>query len=367
MSTWTNPLHGQYEFPGSPADRDNLAKGLVEFYQEAWDTGVRGLFDTVARSGMGTGTAAWDRFYSWASAPRSKSAELFLKYYMETCKAYVSRQWKTAGVYVPIWDIAKSALAALTSKIPIPLVGTVVSQIMNKAVLDDKAIESQLKALDEGKALLDKRRGVQARPGRSNFQSADDAKQAAATAFDTYIGLIGYIKTLSRPLQQWGDAITYPEQVFEMQAMTSQLAIALHALGQYMGAMEEQLEHLRVETDAYLKQLPQTMVKCVESVLATAYAQGRAAGTKQFVAARAESQRKNIRDNIMESAIPMSRPEDTWQAPPSGCGAARALAIYVTDAIAQGYWDGFMWDYWVAFQRPYIPPLQRSAPGGRLF
>lgn len=367
MSTWTNPLHGQYTFPGSPTDQNNLAKGLVEFYQESWDAGIKGLFDSIAQSNQGAATAAWDRFYSWATSPRRKSQEMFLEYYMAACRASASRLWTQASFFTPVWDIAKTALSALAGKIPIPLVGTVVSAIMNKAVLDDKAIESQLRALDEGKALLDKRQGVKPAAGRSNFQSAGEAKQAAATAFDTYVSLIGYIKTLSRPLQTWGDAITYPEQVFDMQAAASRLAVALHAVAMYTEGMRMQLLQLQHESQNYIEQLPQTMEKCVNSVLADAYARGRAAGTKQFLAAVTESQKKNVRDTVLDSTVPMTNPQDAWQAPPQGCGAARALAIYVTDAIAQGFWDSFMWDYQVKFQRVYVPPLPQRARSSAVF
>ena len=201
------------------AELDGVGKSLAEYYDIAWQEGVRSRVDIMARKGMGIVTAYLDQAKDTYANLRKNSNDAFgIKFKAELklkVSEYVAFKSDVASVLVTVGEKAVSALA---SKIPIPLLGTVVSTVVSFAA--DKVQEELHKA-----GIKDADEQLATKPGPAPEKLWKTDAEAAAyiqKSMNQYMLICKYIKTLPASISTFDDAVTFPAATFKVQAAASE-------------------------------------------------------------------------------------------------------------------------------------------------
>ncbi|MGH9586735.1 MAG: hypothetical protein ACRD3F_07255, partial [Acidobacteriaceae bacterium] len=90
----------------SKPEVDALGKALAEYYEEAWQDGIKGLFNNMARSNMGLVTGYLDQAQDTYASLRKKSNDKFGITFKPALKQFV-------GVYLANKNDVASALVSV--------------------------------------------------------------------------------------------------------------------------------------------------------------------------------------------------------------------------------------------------------------
>jgi len=297
---------------------DALGKALAEYYEEAWQEGVKGLFDKMARSNMGLVTGYLDQAQDTYASLKKKSNDKFGITFKPALKqlvgVYLANKNDVASVLV---TVAETALSALSSKIPVPVLGTVVAQGISFA-----AGKGQEELHKRSVAEADSQLNAKTKAEVGKFFTSD----AAATDFiqksiDQYKLICKYIQTLPATASTFDDIVAFPGAVFKVQAAASSLNVALVSVREYLAGMQERLEKIQVISRDYIATVRRDMPAAVDNVLQTAYT---------------NAYRKGESD-IAQKKYAAPRPPVFQK--PAQTGGATQLAAYLANAVAQGYYD----------------------------
>src|SRR5262245_4006139 len=116
------------------AEVDRIAKGLEQYYAEAWEAGVRGLFDKMGQSQMGIATKYLDSAKdTWASLSKKSndSFRVTFKADLETrLRTYLANK---SDVMIVLVGIGEKLLDQVASKVPVPGLKSAISTVGNFA------------------------------------------------------------------------------------------------------------------------------------------------------------------------------------------------------------------------------------------
>ena len=146
-------------YPLSEADKTAIGKALALYYEEALEAGYRGLFDRMARANMGIVTGYLDQAKDTYANLRKKSKDTFTTTFKAQLKlqlgVMLANKNDVASVLV---GLAEKALSELASKIPIPVLSTIVSKTITMAATEAKA-ELHTRSIREADGALNKQAG----------------------------------------------------------------------------------------------------------------------------------------------------------------------------------------------------------------
>jgi hypothetical protein len=303
----------------SKAEVDRIAKGLEQYYAEAWEAGVKGLFDKMAQSQMGIATKYLDSAKdSWVSLTK-KSSDSF----RVTFKADLESRLRTylankSDVMIALVGIGEKLIDQVASKLPVPglksAIGTVSSFAAGKLKdeLHKRSItEADKKLAEQSQAELQKM-----------FSNDKDALACIDNSMKQYKTLTNFIGTIPPTATNFNDAITFPKSAFKVQQAASSLNVSLVGIRQYLEAMSERLVACQDMSTRYIADVRTKMPGVVESLLENSYNDGKAKGSGDLAG------RKYAAPGIPRVA----------QASPSA-GGATLLANAMAHALAQGYYD----------------------------
>ncbi len=295
-----------------------LGKKLVEYYEEAWTEGVRELFNRMARANMGKVTGYLDIATDTYAGLRKKSSDAF----MVTFKARVRQSATLYFANLPdvandALPIATKALESLAGKIPVPVVGSVVSKLIGLGGAK-AASELRQRAFQRADEQLGGAGGGEVRP---LFTTDEEARAFIEGAIAQYKTIGRYLQTIPPTITTFQDAITFPASVFKVQQAASSLNVALVQIRDYVESMQNRLDEVRKVYADYKTRLDTAMPAAVDAVLRGAYEAGVHKGTERLKA-------NKPRPQVAPVLPPMTHP-----------GAATLLASYVTYAMARGIYD----------------------------
>lgn len=302
----------------APTDLNALGASLAEYYETAWQEGVKGLFDNIARSNAGIVTGYLDQAQDTFANLKKKSNDKFGITFKATLKQYV-------GVYLAnkndvatvLVTIAEKALNQLCNKIPIPHLGSVLSTAISFAA-DKGRAELHTRSIAEADGQLASKTG--AGPGKF-FTTDTEAAAFVQKSIDQYKLICKYIQTLPASITTYEDAITFPGATFRVQAAASSLNVSIVSVQQYLAGMQERLEKVQSVSKEYISTVRTKMPDAVNEVLQTAY-QGAYKNGEADIA----------KNKYSAPAMPTFRKADKP-------GGATQLAAYLANAVAQGYFD----------------------------
>ncbi|HVB40009.1 MAG TPA: hypothetical protein VNE83_03855 [Terriglobales bacterium] len=328
--------------PPPEAWLDKIITGLTQYYENAADTAMRETFDLIARSGMGSATGLKDRVSSFLSAPRINAAT---NNFFDSCKAKV--QMKLGELYAnkvyyksflgatAAQNALEFGIGTLLTKVP---GGKSIASLISGALFADTFNEIQNNKLNELRTSLGQAQDRQTSGVYKSFTSPNEAKEAAARAFDAFLQVDGILKTVggAKPIQSWAEAVTFPERIFEARKLASKLNVQLVALESYLNCMRSHLVEVQKLAHQYRTQLPITLREGVNETLKKAYAEGRGAGVKAITAATNKA--GGINKLGAMDFPPRSLHSDASALNPD---PASLLATCIANAMAQGLYAGF--------------------------
>ena len=136
--------------------------------------------------------------------------------------------------------LAEKALSELASKIPIPVLSTIVSKTISAAATEAKS-ELHTRSIREADGALNKQAGGEV---AMLFTSDTEAAELATKAMEQYKQVCNYITALPPTIATFDDAVTFPTATFKVQAAASSLNIALTQIQQYLTAMQERVQSI---------------------------------------------------------------------------------------------------------------------------
>lgn len=302
----------------SKPDVDALAKSLAEYYETAWQEGIKGLFDNMARSQMGLVTGYLDQAKDTYANLKKTSNDKFGVTFRATLKQYVSvytaNKSDVASVLV---TVAEKGLTELANKIPIPYLGSLISSAISLAA--DKGREALHDAsIEEANKQLAAKSGTEL---QKLFSNDTDAAAFITKSMDQYKLICSYIQTLPSQVNSFDDAVTFPGAAFRVQAAASSLNVALDGVRRYVAGMQERLGQIQSVSKGYITKVRNDMSPAVESVLQSAYTGAYQNGETDIA-----------RNKYTAPPMPTFRKPDKP-------GGATQLAAYLAHAVAQGYYD----------------------------
>ena len=307
-----------YDLPESA--RQSLARGLVDYYDNAWAEGVRGLFDNMAHANMGIITGYLDTAADSYAALRKKSNDAFMVGFQAEVRGAASRYFSNMpDVLNDALPLAKSALESLAKMIPVPVVGGVLAKLVSFAG-DAAAEELRARAVARSDEQVTAVTGGEV---RKLFSNETEAKQYIDKAIDQYKTVGRFASTIPQTITSFNDAITFPTSVFKVQKAASALNVALVQIRDYIESMQTRLEEVQKVYSTYKATLTTKMPEAVEAVIQEAYEAGYQKGLTRL------SQRKP------------GAPVVPTFTPPTQSGAATQLGAYVAHAMAQGFFDAY--------------------------
>jgi hypothetical protein len=296
---------------------------------------MRALADRMARANMGTVTAYLDVGRdTWAGLTAASRDKFTVKF-----EATVRSQAALLAAGAPdlaaeAVTAAANALKSLASKIPVPLVGTAVTKLLELG--SGAAVEElRLRAMNDADARVTSSSGGEV---RTLFTSDVEAQEATKAAIEQYKLVGRYITAMPRSLASFQDVITFPASVFKVRKAASALNVNLVRIRDYVESMQSRLAEVQKVYADYEAQLRTAMPEAVDTVLDSAYKSGYGKGEAKY---------------LSNSYRPIAAPEYRRPAEPGG---ATHLAAYVSYALAQGYYDFGM------FEMVNAAPRGRSAP-----
>lgn len=352
--------------PPPDAWLEKIVTGLTQYYENAADAAMREVFNTMARSGMGSATGFKDKVSTFFSAPNINSAA---NNYFDSCKAKVQMQLNQLyanKAYYKSFLGATAAQAALEFGIGAVLTkipgGKTIASLIGNAAFEDTFKEIQNDKLNESLGQLGQAKDPASGSGiYKSFVSPNEAKEAAAGAFDNYVAVDGILKTVggANPIKSWAEAVTFPERIFEARKLASKLNIQLVALESYLTCMRSHLVEVQKLAYQYREQLPTTMREGVNATLKKAYDEGRGAGLKALLASANKAGGIN-KLGIFDDAFPPSAPHST--ATGMIQDPASLLAACIANALAQGLYGGYSDMYYRSKGIPVAArgPVQRQ-------
>lgn len=300
------------------SDLDALGAALAEYYEEAWQEGVKGLFDNMARSNMGIVTGYLDQAKDTYTNLRKTSNDKFGITFKPALKQYVgvflANKNDVASILV---TVAEKALTQLANKIPIPHLGSVVSGVISFAA-DKGRAELHTRSVAEADGQLATKTGAAA--GKL-FTSDVEAADFISKSIDQYKLICKYIQTLPGTISSFDDAVAFPGAVFKVQAAASSLNVALVQVRSYLAGMQERLEKVQDVSKGYIASVRRDMPSAVDAVLQSAYSAAYQKGDT------------DVKQNKYSS------PGSPTFQKPAKTGGATQLAAYLAHAVAQGYYD----------------------------
>jgi hypothetical protein len=303
----------------SQTDLNALGAALSEYYESAWQEGVKGLFDNMARANMGIVTGYLDQAKDTYASLKKTSVDKFGVTFKATLKQYVSVYLANKNdVATVLVTIAEKALTQLANKIPIPHLGSVVSAAISFGA-DKARAELHTRSIAEADGQLAAKVGGE-KP--TKFFTNDVEAQAFITkSIDQYKLICKYIQSLPSSISTFDDAITFPGATFRVQAAASSLNVAIVSVQEYLNGMQERLEKVQTVSKDYIATVRKDMPAAVNTVLQEAYKGAYTSGETDVAKGK-------------------------YSAPPSPTfkkadkpGGATQLAAYLANAVAQGYYD----------------------------
>jgi len=305
-------------YPIAKPDLDALGAAVAEYYEEAWQEGVKGLFDNMARSQMGIVTGYLDQAKDTYANLRKTSNDKFGILFKPALKQYVGVFFANKNDVASLMvTIAEKALTQLASKIPVPHLGTVVSKAISFAA-DKGRAELHTRSIAEADTQL----GAKTGSAVGKFFTNDvEAQEFITKSIDQYKLICKYIQTLPANISSFDDAVAFPGAVFKVQAAASSLNVALVSVRQYLSGMQERLEEVQTVSKNYITTVRTTMPSAVDTVLQNSYSGAYSSGEGDIAKGKYSAP---------------ARP--TFQKP-GKTGGATLLAAYMAHAVAQGYFD----------------------------
>jgi hypothetical protein len=314
----------------SKTDADAIADALEEYYNEAWQKGVKGALDGIARSGMGSVTGALDQAKDGFQTLKRGSADKFrvtLKADLkQQLSLYFSNKYDVISDFV---SLAEKGLDQLAGMIPVPKIG---GELISKGIAAGVSAGASAVVGFGGKkahdALADKAIG-EADKFLGSKSSADlqkmfsnerDAAKFVENTMTQYKTITNYVNTLPGNISSFDDAITFPKSVFKVQAAASSLSVSLWSLRQYVEAMAVRMDACKGVSADYIKDVRTKMPEVVIKVLNKAYDDGVTKGKADV--------------NAKKYAAAPEPKLSTKQG-----GGATQLANRMAHALAQGYYD----------------------------
>lgn len=299
---------------------DALGNALANYYEEAWQEGVKGLFDKMARSQMGLVIGyldqAKDTFANLRKTSNDKFGITFKPALKQQVMVVFAGKNDIASVMV---TIAEKALSALASHIPVPLLGTVVSQVVSFAA-DKGRAELHTRSVNEA----DKQLAAKTGTATGKFFTNDAEAQACIQqSIDQYKLICKFIQTLPANISSFDDAVTFPGAVFKVQAAASSLNVALVEVREYLAGMQERLTQVQGVSKDYIARVRRDMPDAANAVLQAGYSDAYQKGEA------------DVRSN--KYAAPAN--PGGVKLTPDKKGGATMLAAYLANAVAQGYYD----------------------------
>lgn len=304
-----------------------VGKALAEYYEDAWQEGIKGLFDKMAHDNWarqsvipGAGKLAGyldtakDTFANLRKTSNDKFGITFKPALKQYVGVYLANKNDVASVLV---TVAESALTTLAGHIPLPYLGTVVSKAISFAAEKGRA-ELHTRSVGEADGQLAAKTGA---PAGKLFTTDDEAEKFIQNSIEQYKLICKYIQTLPGSISTFDDAVAFPGAVFKVQAAASSLNVALVSVRQYLAGMQERLEQIQSVSKEYILTVRRDMPKAVNAVLQASYSGAYQKGEADIGKGK--------------YAAP---PAPTFQKP-SMSGGATQLAAYMAHAVAQGYYD----------------------------
>lgn len=300
-------------------EADALGKAMVEYYEEAWQEGVKGLFNNMARANMGTVTGYLDQASDTYASLKKKSKDKFTITFLPTLKKQVSFYLANRNdVASALVSVAETALTQLANKIPVPHLGSIVSQAISYAAGKGQE-ELHKRSVAEADEQL---KAHSSEPVGPIFTSDTEAMKCIQESIDQYKVACKYIQTMPANISTFDDVVTFPAAVFKLQEALSHLRVNLDRPRWYLMGMQDRAEKIETVSKDYRNTLRNNMPAAVEHVLQTAYY---------------EAQRKGETDITQKKYTAPGWPE--FKKPDSKAGGATQIAAYLAHAVAQGYYD----------------------------
>jgi hypothetical protein len=308
------PLSFSVPEPG----RTELVNKLYEYYTEEADTGMRALADRMARANMGTVTAYLDVGRdTWAGLTAASRDKFTVKFEATVRSQSALLLAGATDLAAEAVTIAAKALTSLADKIPVPLVGTAVTQLI--ALGSGAAVEElRTRAMNEADTRVTGSSGGEV---RTLFTSDAEAQEATKAAIEQYKLVGRYITAMPSALTSFQDVVAFPASVFKVRKAASALNVNLLRIRDYVDSMQSRLAEVQKVYANYETQLRTAMPDAVDTVLDNAYKSGYEKGGTKY---RSNSYR------------PIAPPDYRR---PAESGGATHLAAYVAYALAQGYYD----------------------------
>lgn len=303
-------------------DADPIAKALEKYYDDAWEQGIKGLFDKMAQANMGLVTGYIDKGKDTYAGLKKKSADSW----KTTFKAKLKLQAKLYvgnrnDIYTQLVTLGEKAIEKLAEKIPVPLVGTIITKLSGVGA-EAARDELHQRSIAEADGQIVKATGG---PKPKDFFVSDkEAMAFIENAIKQYKEIGKYATTLPATISTFDDAVTFPQAVFKMQQATSKLNVALWSITDYMTSMSERLTNTQDLYKQYKIQLRSSLPDAVMEVVNGAYRAGYNKGLEHV------NQQKY-------GALP----EPVFRAAnsPGLDGGATLLAERVAWATSHGYYD----------------------------
>ncbi len=315
----------------STEDLNKLSEAMQEYYQDAWEGGIRKVADRIAHKGQGFFPKYLDQFNDSYVSFVKKSDDKF----GVTFKAQIKANFKIYtgnhnDLALNLVIFAERALKELTKLIPFPYVGEVASEIV-KGVgslvakgLIGEAAASPIKSLQK-RAVNEADNQIKnsGDANLSNFLTTDtEAQKEIAASIEQYKLICKLIQAMPKgQITTFEDAVTFPAATFKLQEAASSLNIMVYKAKLYFTAMEERLTLIETLTHKFLKSVQDGTKDSVKNVLDHAY-------DAAFAQGKTDCQSNKYRT--------MAKPEFIQ---PSKSGGATQLAAYLAHATAMGYYD----------------------------
>lgn len=302
----------------SQADLNALGASLTEYYETAWQEGVKGLFDNMARANMGIVTGyldeAKDTYNNLKKTSNDKFGITFKAALKQYVNVYLANKSDVATVLV---TVAEKALNQLADKIPVPHLGSLVSGAISLAA-DKGREELHTRSIAEADKQLASKTGG----GPIKFFTTDtEAAAFIQKSMEQYKLICKYVQTLPAKISSYEDAVTFPGATFRVQSAASSLNVALVSVRQYLAGMQERLEKIQGVSKDYIGTVRRDMPAAVDNVLQSAY-------RGAYLSGEADIAKKKY----------TAPPTPTFRKPDKPGGATQ-LAAYLANAVAQGYYD----------------------------
>ena len=302
----------------APAELQALGKGLEEYYETAWEEGIKSVVDRMARSQMGVVTGYLDQAKDSFESLRKKSNDQFGITFLPALKQYVGLYLANKNdVASDLVAIGSAALSALASKIPVPVLGTVISAAVVFAA-DKGRAELHNRSVNEADQQLATKTGT---PTVKSFTNDTQAEQFIKQSIDQYKLIGKFCQTLPSSIRSYEDAVTFPGAAFKVQMAASSLNVAILEIEEYLDGMRQRLANAQKVSAEYIARVRQDMPNAVSAVLQAGYQNSYAKGEADIA-----------KNKYGKPPVPQFKRPDKP-------GAATQLAAYLAHAVAQGYYD----------------------------